>query len=696
MNNIQFDYPASYLLLCAVIALVYAIFMYYGDGRWRERSKLIPIALGIGRSIVVFILCVLLLSPFITYFEEKTELPVVVLAHDASESISLTPDSVLDQFIENHEALASSLSEYELSTLAFGEAVRPVDSLSFSDKKSNISALFDYLQRQYAGRNIGAIILASDGLYNVGQNPVYATSGLNAPLFTIPLGDTSSKRDIAIPEVFHNQMAFLGDKFNIQVDIEASQLSGNTAMVRVQRKTGGDFTPLDEKQISINEEEYFTTLDFTLPAKQSGLQQYRVTVSQLEDEISYRNNTQDFFIDIIDSRQKILILAGSPHPDVTAIRQLLSENDNYEVDLAFSHYENIDFKEYDLLFLHQIPFEKLNNATERQALASDVPKIFITGLSTDLSVFNNTQSLIRINQQNPSPNAVEGSYNENFNAFILSENTGRELQNYPPIETFFGDFNIQGKLSVLFYQQIGEVKTEYPLIGVGEEKGKRIGFILGEGLWRWRLYDHIDDQDHQRVRGLLEQLTQYVSLKEDKRRFRVSTAEELFDENERIRMRAEFFNENYELINDPEVQLTVTDEQGNNYDYVFGRENNFYTLDLGFLPAGNYQYSAKTTFNGREFKYNGRFSVETIQLEMYKTKADHNLLRLLARQNGGMIVNASDMLSIPDSLETRDVLKPVLYSTARTKSMINLPLVFWIMAILLALEWISRRLAGTY
>ena len=34
----------------------------------------------------------------------------------------------------------------------------------------------------YSNQNLGAIVLASDGIYNEGSNPVYASTRLGAPI----------------------------------------------------------------------------------------------------------------------------------------------------------------------------------------------------------------------------------------------------------------------------------------------------------------------------------------------------------------------------------------------------------------------------------------------------------------------------------------------------------------------------------
>ncbi len=38
--------------------------------------------------------------------------------------------------------------------------------------------------------NLGAVVLAGDGIYNQGVEPLFAASGLSVPIYTIALGDT--------------------------------------------------------------------------------------------------------------------------------------------------------------------------------------------------------------------------------------------------------------------------------------------------------------------------------------------------------------------------------------------------------------------------------------------------------------------------------------------------------------------------
>src|SRR5205085_1513467 len=98
------------------------------------------------------------------------------------------------------ESLSSKLEEkYNVKRFSFGDQVSDIKSFStlgFNEKQTDISSLFDEVQNRFSNRNIGAIILASDGLFNRGANPLYSSSGLKVPVYTIALGDTSTQRDL--------------------------------------------------------------------------------------------------------------------------------------------------------------------------------------------------------------------------------------------------------------------------------------------------------------------------------------------------------------------------------------------------------------------------------------------------------------------------------------------------------------------
>ena len=698
MSQIQFDYPYSYLILCGFLALGLSLFLYYRDSRWKEKPSYIPIGLGIVRTILFFILSILLLSPFLTYFDERTESPLLIFAVDNSESIQLTPEETLNEFRNTIDQWPEPFQSYDMEMLTIGSDVQQLDSLTFTDQQTNLSDLFNFVNEQYAGRTIGGLILASDGLYNIGLNPIYAQQSEDYPIYAIGLGDTTIRQDAKLKQVFHNEIAYLGDRFMVQADVEALEMNGLRSKIQLLRKRNNQFQVIQEKEVVYQDANFFSTTEFLIDAEEKGLQQYRVRVLPLTQEVSVQNNTKDFYIDIIDGRQKILVAAAQPHPDISALRQILDQYGNYEVELKLLKTESkkLNPDNYDLLILHQLPSKEVDRKLQNQLLNSKQPKLFIVGRETDIRQFNKAQKLLKVEPMNGQFNVVDAAFHNNFNAFQLDKELTVSIENYPPLEALFAKFKSTGRLNTLYYQQIGDLVTEYPLLSVGEEQNVRMGFICAEGIWRWRLYDYIEDQEHDALNILLDQVIKYLSIKEDRRQFKVRPAAQLFDENESVQFRAELFNDSYEPVNDADVSMSIIDENNKEYSFLFSRVNGFYSLNAGFLPPGNYRYTAESTRNGETYRAKGSFSVEKIQLEQYQTQANTEILQTIAAQSGGKFLRVADLPDLQSIIDQSSGMKDVLYTTARTKGFIDLKWVFWIIFLLLSIEWVSRRIAGTY
>ena len=697
MDALQLDYPTSYLFLCAGIALVYGLVLYFRDQRWKEKSAALPWILGVLRSVVVFILCLLLLSPFLTYFEEKTENPLVILAVDDSESLTVEEDSVLQRVESLPQLVQDQLQDFDHLAIKFGESVSSLDSLSFSQPKTNLSAVLDYARNDLRGRNIGGLILASDGMYNLGQNPIYALSGLNFPIFPIALGDTSKRKDISLVDVFHNDIAYLGDKFIVQADVKASSCLGDGTSISLFSYDGNRPKRLARQDITINTSDYFQTFSFTIEPEKAGVQKYSIVVDPVPNETTNSNNSKTFYIDVINARKKILIAGGAPHPDITAFKQVLNNNKNYEVDVILARDALPNIATYDLAILHQLPFKKFKPDYLEKLLDSDLPKLFVTGSDTDFNQLNQLKEGIKIKLKRGSANAVTPALNPNFNAFSFSEENAKALTNYPPLESAFADYQMTSGGQAIFYQQIGEVSTEYPLILIGRNQGKsRTAFLLGEGYWRWRLYEYERSEDRRPADQLLSQIAQYLSVADDKRRFRTQIGKNVYDENERIQMRAEFYNQNYELTNSSDAFLEVTSDNGETYQYTLGKKADYYQLNVGFLPEGEYNYTATLDWNGERFTHRGQFVVKEIQLELFRTQADHNLLRQIANETGGAMISLNQLDLGMEAIQQSETARPILYAQPTTRGLINLPWVFALIMILLALEWFVRRWVGSY
>jgi hypothetical protein len=211
-----------------------------------------------------------------------------------------------------------------------------------------------------------------------------------------------------------------------------------------------------------------------------------------------------------------------------------------------------------------------------------------------------------------------------------------------------------------------------------------------------RACDFAQHQNHDITDGLISKIIQYLSVKEDKRKFRAWTDKTVYRENDPVQFGAELYNNSYELVNDPDVSMIITNSENKQFNYTFNKSGRSYALNSGILAVGNYSFKAFTNVGGQKLEAEGRFSVQPIQLELFETTADHSVLRALSNQFGGAMVYPKDMVSIADSIKVKQNLKPILYTTNKTQTAMNLKWIFFILLTLLSLEWFARRYFGSY
>ncbi|MBT8218198.1 MAG: hypothetical protein KJP00_00125, partial [Bacteroidia bacterium] len=653
MENLQFQYPSYYLIFCIIGGLFLAGLLYYKADFFREQSKKLNWSLGTLRFFGVGLIGILLLSPILKRLFTETKSPIIVIAQDNSESIqsSMSSEQIVG-YAESINTLADDLNDvYDVKLLRFGEMIEESSSFNYTDKVTNISNVFDHIYDNYSDQNLGAVILASDGIFNEGNNPIYSGTKIHVPIYSIALGDTTSKRDIKIRRVFHNQIAYLEDQFNVEIDISAFNATAQRPILSIAKFENGQFKKILEESILINGNDFFTTLTVPLLAESPGVSRYRVSVGAIRDEISLSNNTQEFFVDILDARQKILILANAPHPDLSALKSALETNKNYEIEVKYAKDPPTSWAEYDLTILHQLPSRKdpVNNVIA-QINQRKIPTLFIVGSQSDLNAISRIQSIVDITGDGRNFNEVSAKVEDNFNLFTLDEALKNALPTFAPLTAPFGEFIADATGKVLLYQKIGKVDTKYPLMIFGEENDTKMAVLNAEGVWKWKLYDFLQHQNHDLFNNMIRKTAQYLTVKEDKRRFQISLPKKIFKENERISMDAILYNQSYELINDPEVSMTIRDGEGNDYPFIFTKKDRSYFVNAGFFPIGNYSFLGKTNHSGQALEYSGQFSVQPIQKEQFETTADHGLLAQISEQFGGELVYPEMINQLPSKI----------------------------------------------
>ena len=698
--SVQFftEYPIWFILFCLAAGAGYA-FLLYGQGHnilFDKNQKLWTWIIAGIRFFFVSIIAFLLLNPLLKYISSKVEKPILVLAIDNSESIINSSDSAiyrkkLTDFFENFQTQIGD--EIKVQPYLFGDKPEVKDRPDFNAKQTDISSLFAEVNNVYSGSNVGGMVLISDGIYNKGTNPVYASKNTRFPVFTVGLGDTVTKKDLKISNIRTNSIAYLNNTFPAIIDVQADKCAGQTYILTVLNGENKVF----ESRINASSMSDFKSVTVDLEASKPGVIHYSAILTNLKDEVTWFNNRRDFFIEVIDARQKVLIAARSPHPDISAIRQAIESNKNYQVEVDMTGNPSLDkAKEFDLVILHQLPVGNNNLPLIEGLKAKKIPLLFVLGRQINLSLFNSLKVGLTFNQTGGGYNQTTGIINQDFNLFETTDALKSNVPYFPPFSVAFGNFSFKDKTQIMVYQQIGSVKTDQPLIYFNDNDNNRYGFFTGEGFWRWRLIDFDRNNNHEVSNDLICKSIQYLVARNDKRKFRVYAVENTFYENELVQFNAEYYNQSYELVNKPEVKLTLTNEKGKNYIYNFSRTTNAYKLDAGIMAPGTYNYLARVINGGNSEIAKGLLIVKPLQLEHIETKANHDLLKQLSSSTGGKFVPFTELDKLAELIKKHGTVKPVMYEQKDYRDLIHQKWVFFLILFLISAEWFIRKRNGTY
>jgi hypothetical protein len=692
--NFIFNHPWWFIVLCLAAGAVSASLLYYKNRSDEFRPPKQWFLAGF-RFLVISVLCFLLLAPLLQMRIPNTQDPVILVFHDNSQSLGINrnADYMTGEYPSHFSEFTNQLSgSFTTAIYGFGEGVRPFDSLDFGDRATDLLEVFDALDALYSNRNVGAVIIAGDGIYNRGRNPVFETGRLLFPVYTIALGDTLPQRDLIINRVQHNRITYLNNIFPLEVTIEARQAGGTTSRLRVFHQGETVFS----QTLSFNSDNQFITIPIELEAQEVGIKRYRIEIDVIEDEVSVANNVREFFIEVIDSRQKVLILAASPHPDVGAIRLALDENQNYEAEVFLVNDFDKNLREFDIVIWHQLPSRaNVANNLISQATQANMAQLFITGALTNYPAFNRLQTGLQFNIRAEGFSDSRAHVNNNFTLFQLSAEATSLMELLPPLQSPFASYSLSPAVQTMAYQKIGNVTTNFPLIAFLQTSDRKTGFITGEGIWRWRLNNFARNNNHDAFNELISRAIQFLSVVDDKSFFRVTT-ESFLMENQQALFEAELYNPSYELVNTPEVNLTITNDEGARFEYVFSRSGNAYRLNAGVFPVGEYTFAARTSLGNENFTAQGQFTVSALNIEGIQTTANHQLLYQLAENTGGKMFFPHQLDQLAQEIENRNDIKPVLYSQYRYEDLISLRWIFFLLLLLLSVEWFVRKYSGSY
>ncbi|MEZ5385744.1 MAG: glutamine amidotransferase [Prosthecobacter sp.] len=238
---------------------------------------------------------------------------------------------------------------------------------------------------------------------------------------------------------------------------------------------------------------------------------------------------------------------------------------------------------------------------------------------------------------------------------------------------------------------VSDAQNSYPAIAVQRFGEGRVGSMLIGDLWRWGLSD---EEAHKDMDRLWRQLMRWLVV--DVNDAITFSAETEADDHERVKLAVRVRDRAFKANSDAIVKIEVTQADGSK-SQLFAepslKEAGLFETEFFSSAPGNYRATAtvedaekRTTLGGRTVGW----TYDPMAREFAELKPNTDLMKRLADETGGQMIELADVGRLPDLLKNIRVPVEVTLATPLWHS----PLIFIAILLLLLGEWMLRRKGG--
>ena len=668
-----------FIIIAGIVSLILAIFMYGYKTKFSNKKKWMY---GFLRFVTLFSILLLLINPKFkteSYTIQKPNLPVLIDNSASIEELNQSENVLI--FIETLKSNEALNDKFDLSFYSFGSDFRLSDSLTFSEKNTNISKAL-LATNELFKNEIAPTIIITDGNQTLGSDYEFSSSSFKNEIYPVILGDSTKYIDLKIAQLNNNRYAFLKNKFPVEVILVYSGTENVSSEFEIKKGN----TVVYKEKVNFTETENTKILSLTLPATSVGFQKYTAQIKPLSEEKNTSNNTKQFAVEVIDQATNVLIISEIVHPDIGMLKKSIESNEQRKVTIKKPSEAVALLNDYQLLILYQ-PNRKFF------AIYKEIDKLqkntlTITGLETDWKFLNTVQNNFNKEVTNQTEN-VTGTLNPNYGTFAIDE---IGFEDFKPLVTLFGELEMLVPNEIVLEQSIDGYTTETPLLATSELNGRRNAIFDGEGFWRWRAQSYLNSNSFEEFDNFIGKLVQYLASNKRRSRLEVSNKSFYYNNNS-IKISAQYFDKNF--VFDSRASLTISIESTGTKiktDFPLLLKRNYYEVNLSSLGAGEYRY--KVTVDTESVARSGSFSILDFNVEQQFLNADVTKLSRLATNTKGKAYFISEQEELITTL-----IKDVTFQKIQKSEQKTVPLIDWkyllgLIVIALSLEWFLRKYNG--
>jgi uncharacterized membrane protein len=683
---------------------------------------------------------------------------VAVVVDDSRSMDVRPPDGGPSRAERAHALLAGAAPQlaaweregHRVDLYTFGEALAPATTASLAaapaGDATRIGEALGDLRARYAGRDLGGVVLISDGVDTgrIGEGPLDATTradleALGAPVHTVGLGE-KSLRDLSVAAVLADDFAFVRTPVTIEAVIRQTGLAERQVEVTLTR----DGRPLASRSVVLRGPHSEERVSFDWLPDHPGTSVFRVATPVLAGEALSSNNEQTFTVKVIRDRVRVLHLCGRPSWDQRFLRAMLRRDPNVDLVSFFILRTETDEQPWNHNELSLIPFPTYE-IFEEQLRSFDLVifqnfnyapygvEPFLAGvrdyvegggaiamIGGDLSFTSGGYGATPLGdvlpvELPPTPPALTGAPDpalttDAFKPRLTPEGLGHPITSLlldahenelrwgklPGLEGLNRVPRAKpGTATLLVHPTLKTSDGQpAPVLVVGNVGKGRSLALLTDTAWHWGLPAAGEGDDGRAFQRFWENATRWLVRDPALTLLRIELDRVEYRKNQAPIARVRAVHGDYTPAADVDVALDVRGAEGppdaKPLRALTGRTNTDgeTQIDIGALPPGAYRVSGHATVDGHPVTEDKTFVVHAEGRELDDVAARDKVLRELAQASGGDY--SFEEFGHPSVRATREV----RVGRQRSVELWSNPALLVLGLALLMTEWYLRRRGG--
>jgi hypothetical protein len=381
----KIDEPSTWILVgAAMLLLVVAVRLIY---RWD--SVEMPRVLGwlntLLRVGVLVLLCWVFLEPVQRTEEKLVRRARTLLLFDVSQSMSIrdrddgegaaaaqTPSrfEILVKNLEqdNQQFLTALQARNDVFAYRFGRSLESVVTLARREEgkppdaqqraaappdwkrtlepeadQTRLGEALSNLFRRESSAPVAAVVVFTDGQVNAGvsiEGAVETAVKRAVPVYAVPFGNTKQPHNLRVVRLQAPTHTYPDDSFSLTAYVHGVGYPGRSFNVELIRKAGAEEAAaesIETREVALSDGDEPVAVTFTQSIKTPGRFLYTVRIAPQPGELIEDDNEQSAWVNVVDRKAKVLLLASGPTREYMFARLVLNRDKTIELSILLQN-----------------------------------------------------------------------------------------------------------------------------------------------------------------------------------------------------------------------------------------------------------------------------------------------------------------------------------------------------------------------